>query len=146
MKTESCNRKRLLIGLILIVMLIVLTGGIATTYAKNSSANSDLVSASETNTDIAYLSDMNDEFSMTNNQLVLDSLLSYVESGYGENVDVSFVNGVKKMVISDNDNITQYIPARLFKEVGVTQHVGKKYGFYIETKKPFTDNAMLHQR
>lgn len=69
-------------------------------------------------------------------------LKRYALDYYGKNTPLSWVKN-KKITITDNDDIIKIIPEQLFRQVGIVQHIGREYGFFIETRKPFADNDML---
>lgn len=70
-------------------------------------------------------------------------LTRYEADYYGKNATFTNNNGFKKIEVKDNDDIIKLIPEELFKKECAIQHFGREYGFFIETRKQFSDNDML---
>lgn len=91
---------------------------------------------------IANLTEQN--YSFTNSETPNGvNITLYANDNYGKKATLERNHSNKKIIIEDSDDIIKIIPMYLFKVEGITQHIGKQYGFFIETRKPINSSDML---
>lgn len=105
--------------------------------------NIKIAKADSTTTDglrpIANLTE--EEYPFTNNDVV--NGVNINDYTYGHNCEVTLTNGVA-MLVKGNDDISKIIPNELFNVEGKTFHVGKEWGFFVDTfKVTETDDDLI---
>lgn len=91
---------------------------------------------------IANLTEQN--YSFTNSDTPNGvNIAKYANLHYGKNATLERKNNNQNITIKDSDDIIKIIPMYMFKVEGITQHIGKQYGFFIETRKPIKSSNML---
>ena len=135
MEKKLKKQKNLIMILIIISLLFIIVGisSKISVFAENS--NISLVNTQETIENIMY--------DMTNGNYSNDiDLDSYCQYRYAQNATIKWGTRKQMQVLGDDD-IVDFIPKQLFKTIGKTQFVGKKYGFFIDTIKPFNNQDLL---
>lgn len=119
------NLKRsTLTKILLIIILVMMVGVLSFCLVQETYALA-------TDEQISHLTE--EEFQQTNykNPNGVD-VQEYAAKNYGVNSLLYWESGIgKRMDVYGSDDIVKLIPEYLFKEVGVTQHIGKKYGIYV---------------
>lgn len=110
--------------ILLIIILVVMVGVLSFCLVQETYALT-------TDEQISHLTE--EEFEITNSKTPNGIKFErYASDHYGKNSSLYWESGIgKRMDVYGSDDIVKLIPEYLFKEVGVTQHIGKKYGIYV---------------
>lgn len=114
------NLKRsTLTKILLIIILVVMVGVLSLCLVQETYALA-------TDEQISHLTE--EEFQQTNyNSPNGVDVQEYAAKNYGKNSSLYWESGIgKRMDVYGSDDIVKLIPEHLFKEVGVTQHIGKE--------------------
>lgn len=92
-------------------------------------------------TKVAYLTEFDYSFTDTNTPNGI-KLQAYATNYYGKNAIYTYDNQMR-IEIDSSDDIIKFVPEELFKRECTVQHIGKEYGFFIETRKLLGNNMLL---
>lgn len=129
--TKAKSRFLLGIFVLLLVALCAVAGISSThpTYAQSAAGSVSCLTENEyafTNTD-------------TPNGIYIGN---YAAMHYGKNAPIEYTSYSSATILGDDD-IVKIIPKELFSKEGIVQHIGKEYGFFIETKRMREDGDQL---
>lgn len=122
-------KSKILLGILLLLVALCVIAGtipIQPTYAQSAAGSVSGLTENEyvlTNTD-------------TPNGIYIGY---YAATYYGANASMRH----NVVTVLGDDDIVKIIPKELFGKEGIVQHVGKEYGFFIETKRTRKDGDQL---
>lgn len=108
--------------ILLIIILVVMVGVLSFCLVQETYALT-------TDEQISHLTE--EEFEITNSDEPNGiSIEQYATYNYGKKATLDWKSTIE-MFVYGSDDIVKLIPEHLFKEVGVTQHIGKEYGLNV---------------